>query len=246
MKDVSFQKLVTLKKYKDLFDLKSIECIVALLSSVLVGILLAVWTFYEDCNEIVNSLLSLTDGIGIALIGFLGFIVTGLAILIGAISSKIVKRLQSRNKMQTLERILLSFYLLGIISAFIILLSLILHFIIELPINAQPFLTVVITVIYSYFAVFSIFYAVKLIGNCLELFIIINEMQIVSEDNDSKYKARYNDYRLMALEKLGLSTTSMETIESYKKCIEELIAMDDTSGAEKAIYFSMVKKQFDE
>ena len=71
-------------------------------------------------------------------------------------------------------------------------------------------------------------------------------MQIVSEDNDSKYKARYNDYRLMALEKLGLSTTSMETIESYKKCIEELIAMDDTSGAEKAIYFSMVKKQFDE
>ena len=108
------------------------------------------------------------------------------------------------------------------------------------------FLTVVIVAIYSYFAVFSIFYAVKLIGNCLELFIIINEMQIVSEDNDSKYKARYNDYRLMALEKLGLSTTSMETIESYKKCIEELIAMDDTSGAEKAIYFSMVKKQFDE
>ena len=61
MKDVSFQKLVTLKKYKDLFDLKSIECVVALISSVLVGILLVVWNFYEDCNEIVNSLLSLID-----------------------------------------------------------------------------------------------------------------------------------------------------------------------------------------
>ena len=246
MKDVSFQKLVTLKKYKDLFDLKSIECVVALISSVLVGILLVVWNFCEDCNEIVNSLLSLIDGIGIALIGFLGFIVTGLAILTGAISSKIVKRLQSRNKMQTLERILLSFYLLGIVSAFIILLSLTLHFIIELPINTQLFLAVIVAVLYSYFTIFSIFYAVKLIGNCLELFIIINEMQIATEENNSKYKARYNEYRLMALEKLGLSRTSIEAVESYKKCIEDLIVMDDTDGAEKAIYFSMLKKQFDE
>lgn len=246
MKNVSFHKLLTLKKYKDLFDFKSIECVVALLFSILIGIFFIIWNVYEDCNDIVNSLLSLIDGIGIALIGFLGFIVTGLAILTGAISSKIVKRIQSRKKMQALDRILLSFYLLGIVSAFIILASLVLHFIIELPIDAQLFWIVTIGVFYSYFTIFSIFYAVKLISNCLELFIIINEMQIVSEDNDSKYKARYNDYRLMALEKLGLSTASMETIESYKKCIEELISMDDTSGAEKAIYFSMAKKQFDE
>ena len=44
----------------------------------------------------------------------------------------------------------------------------------------------------------------------------------------------------------GLSRTSIEAVESYKKCIEDLIVMDDTDGAEKAIYFSMLKKQFDE
>lgn len=188
---------------------------------------------------------SIVDGIGITFIGFLGFIVTGLAILTGAISSKIVKRLQIRNKMKALDRILLSFYLLGLVSAFIVLGSLLLHFIIALPVNSNIIVVVVVSAIYSYFTIYAVFYAVKLIGNCLELFIIINEMQIVAEDDNLKYKMKYNDYRIMALEKLGLSTTSSETVEIYRNTIYELINLDNTEINEKNIYIDMLKNNLE-
>ena len=246
MKDASFAKLKTLKKYKDLVDFKSIECVVALISTIIFDGIIVVWNCYENCNDIVNEMVTLIDALGIALIGFLGFIVTGLAILTGAISSKIVKRLQVRNKMESLDRILLSFYLVGIVSAFIVLLSLVLHFIIALPMDAHLVLVIIVSTIYSYFFVFTVFYAVKLIGNCLELFLIINEMQILEENEDFRYKMKYNDYRLMALEKLGLSKTSEETVKLYKKCIYELIIMDETSEVEKTIYTNMLKRQFGE
>ena len=245
MKDVSFKKIYTLKKYKDLFDFKSIECVVSLISTIIFEGILLIWNIYQSCNDIVSAMVSMIDGIGIAFIGFLGFIVTGLAILTGAISSKIVKRLQSRNKMQALDRILLSFYLLGLVSAFIILVSLLLHFVMALPIDANIIVVIIVSAIYSYFTIFSIFYAVKLIGNCLELFMIINEMQIITDD-DSKYKMRYNDYRLMALEKLGLSTTSPDMVEAYRNTIYEMINLDDTEMDEKKIYIAMLKKQFGE
>ena len=105
---------------------------------------------------------------------------------------------------------------------------------------------IILGTIYSYFTVFTVFYAVKLIGNCLELFMIINEMQVLEENDDFRYKMKYNDYRLMALEKLGLSTTSEETIEAYKKCIYELIIMDETGEVEKNIYTNMLRTQFGE
>lgn len=246
MKDVSFAKLYELKKYKDLFDFKSIECIVALISTIVFEGIIIVWSLYQNCNDIVESMGSIVDGIGITFIGFLGFIVTGLAILTGAISSKIVKHLQIRNKMKALDRILLSFYLLGLVSAFIVLGSLLLHFIIALPVNSNIIVVVVVSAIYSYFTIYAVFYAVKLIGNCLELFIIINEMQIVAEDDNLKYKMKYNDYRIMALEKLGLSTTSSETVEIYRNTIYELINLDNTEINEKNIYIDMLKKQFGE
>lgn len=246
MKDVSFAKLYELKKYKDLFDFKSIECIVALISTIVFEGIIIVWSLHQNCNDIVESMGSIVDGIGIAFIGFLGFIVTGLAILTGAISSKIVKRLQIRNKMKALDRILLSFYLLGLVSAFIVLGSLLLHFVIALPVNSNIIAVIIVSGIYSYFTVYAVFYAVKLIGNCLELFIIINEMQIVAEDDNFKYKMKYNDYRIMALEKLGLSTTSSETVEIYRNTIYELINLDNTETNEKNVYIDMLKKQFGE
>lgn len=245
MKDVSFNKLFQLKKYKDLFDFKSIECTAAIISVFIIESLTIIWVHFENCNTIVNSLGSLIDSIGIALIGFLGFIVTGLALLTGAISSKIVNHLQSRNKMPSLERILLSFYLLGITSAIIIILSIFLHFTIVLPLNSCLFALIFIEFIYTYLTVFSIFYAVKLIGNCLELFIIINKMELAENNNIFEYQTKYNDYRLIALEKMLLDATTTISNASYKKIMYNLIITDKTSSTEKEIYTNMLIKEFD-
>ena len=121
--DTSFQKIFTLKKYRDLYDFSSLECRVALISSILLDITFIICACYIGLDNTVGKCIEVLDNIGISLIGFLGFIVTGLAILTGAISSKVVKRFQDGNKMVALERILLSFYLIGIISAFLVIAS---------------------------------------------------------------------------------------------------------------------------
>lgn len=246
MKDTSFNKLFKYKKYQDLFDFHSIECIISIFSVIIINIVFYVSEKYSSLDIFVNNGISFIDNIGISLIGFLGFIVTGLAILTGAISSKVVKHLQSRDKMLPLEKILLSFYLLGLVSAFEIIIIIFLHFISLLPFPSIKVIDIIILSFLTYFTVFIIFYAVKLIGNCLELFYILNNMQIV-EDDSNDIKTKYNQYRILALEKLVLRGTSLNTIKEYENSIIEII-MEETniSDQEKNIYLSMVKKQFND
>lgn len=190
--DTSFQKIFTLKKYQDIYDFSSLECKVALISSILLDIIFIICACHIGLDNTVGKCIEMLDNIGISLIGFLGFIVTGLAILTGAISSKVVKRFQDGNKMTALERILLSFYLIGLISSFVIIAAFILHFIVVIPIHSVWVIDIILVSLLSYFITFTIFYAVKLIGNCLELFYIINSMQL-PDDNPIDYKAKYNN-----------------------------------------------------
>lgn len=245
--DSSFRKIIELRKYKDLYDFSSIECRAALLIMMVLDIIFLISVKLLDPESIVSDYISYLDNIGMALIGFLGFIVTGLAILTGAISSTIVKKLQDRNKIQALERILLSFYLLGLISACIIIFTFIFHFLKILPIKTIWKLDVVLLSIMSYFTVFSIFYAVKLIGNCLELFYIVSNMQIIDDkkrNNITDLKSKYNNYRITALEKIILGNSTKEKFIEYANVIRELIESDAISNEEQEIYLEMYKKQF--
>lgn len=241
--DSSYIKLIKMKKYKDLYDFSSLECRIALVTMFIFDITFIICSFNIGLNNITNEFIKILDNIGISLIGFLGFIVTGLAILTGAISSKIVKRLKDRNKMEVLERILLSFYLIGLISAFITILSFILHFITILSINSIFLINIILLSLISYLVTFIIFYSVKLIGNCLELFYIINSMQLI-DDRTINYKEIYNNYRITALEKIELKTTSIDKVNEYKNSIEDLIRKDILSYEEKKILLDMHNKHF--
>ncbi len=244
--DSSYQKIKEFKKYKDLFDFSSLECRVALLSMLILDVIFFISSKMSGIDIIVSNCISYFDNIGIAMIGFLGFIVTGLAILTGAISSKVVKRLQSRHKAQALEKILLSFYLLGLSSSVIVVLSFIFHFMRDIPIKSILQLNIILLSITSYLVVFSIFYAVKLIGNCLELFYIVSDMQIIEEnkyDNKIALKSKYNSYRITALEKT-IFTNNVKNVVEYSKVINELIKSDIISQQEKEIYLDMYRKHF--
>lgn len=241
--DTSFQKIFTLKKYQDIYDFSSLECRVALISSILLDIIFIICACHIGLDNTVGKCIEMLDNIGISLIGFLGFIVTGLAILTGAISSKVVKRFQDVNKMTALERILLSFYLIGLISSFVIIAAFILHFIVVIPIHSVWVIDIILLSLLSYLIIFTIFYAVKLIGNCLELFYIINSMQL-TDDNPIDYKAKYNNYRITALEKVELSVTSISQVQNYKQTVKELIENDDISLEERQILLRMHKEHF--
>ncbi len=241
--DTSFQKIFTLKKYQDLYDISSLECRVALLSTLFLDIIFALCAHCIGLDNTVGKFIEMLDNIGISLIGFLGFIVTGLAILTGAISSKVVKRFQDGNKIMALERILLSFYLIGLVSAIIITSTFFLHFIVIIPIHSIWIIDIILLSLFSYFIIFTIFYAVKLIGNCLELFYIINSMQF-KEEQHIDYKSWYNNYRITALEKVVLSTTSINQVQNYKQTIKELIENGNIPLEERQILLKMHKEHF--
>lgn len=241
--DSSYKKLFEMKKYKDLYDFSSLECRVAIVSTILLDIVFIICAYYIGANAMAELCVELLNDIGITLIGFLGFVVSALAILTGSISSKIVKKLKDRNKMLALERIMLSFYLMGLVSAFVVIIDFFLYFIIEIPVNSVFALNVLLLSILSYLIIFIVFYAVKLIGNCLELFYIINEMQLI-DDNTVNYKEKYNNYRITALEKSGLGATSIEKVMEYKDNLKNLIVNDDISDEERQILLLMFKEQF--
>lgn len=243
MKDSSYKKLFELEKYKDLYDFSSLECRVAVIGMILFDIVFAVYSFTVGVNEAVIKAVSLLDDIGIALIGYIGFTVSALAILTGVISSKVVNIIKTRNKMVVLERILLSFYLMGIVCAAVVLVALILHFVVEIPVASIFVINLISTSILSYFIIFILLYSVKLIGNCLELFYIVNGYELLDEEK-TDYKAIYNNYRITAIEKVNLSNTSIEKVNEYKEVVKQLIETDNRSEEEIKVLLEMHKSQF--
>lgn len=241
--DSSLKKVLEFKKYKDLYDFSSIECKMSIFAVVILDSISIASSILINKDDVLRDSIALLDNIGIAMIGFLGFIVTGLAILTGAISSKIVKRLQIRNKIDSLERILLSFYLLGMISASIIFLAFIFHYLERMPKQSNLVLNIIFMSVLTYLIVFSIFYAVKLIGNCLELFYIVNSMEIIDDDSIA-IKTKYNNYRITALEKILFSNSNIETVEAYGNTIKELIETDEISLEERQLYLEKYKQHF--
>ncbi|MDR0825246.1 MAG: hypothetical protein LBN74_09140 [Prevotella sp.] len=113
-----------MKKYnkvKDCFDRSSLECNDAFFGAAIIIIALY-YSINNNTIENINSIfVTLTKDVAISLIGFLGFTVSGLAILTGVISQKIVQKVISVNKKEHLEKLLLSFYFLGIVTGIVII-----------------------------------------------------------------------------------------------------------------------------
>ena len=240
--DTSYRKLFQMKKYKDLCDFSSLECRTAMIASILLIIINGMCSWQLGIDVTTELTVEFLDSISMALIGFIGFSVSALAILTGSISSKVVKNLMDRKKIDSLERIMLSFYLIGLVSALVIVVDFLLHFIVKIPGKSLIYLNLPILFIVSYLIVFIIFYAVKLTGNCIELFYIVNGMQLVEDKKD--YKAKYNNYRITALEKVYLGSTSKEKIVEYKSTIKELIMGDDIEKGEREMLLAMLNEHF--
>lgn len=172
--------------------------------------------------ENVNSMfITLTKDVAISLIGFLGFTVAGLAILTGVISKTVIQKILENNKKDNLEKILLSFYFLGMTISMDIIGLFCLYIISMSDKQYSLYFVWIIGYIFSYLTIFVIFYSAKLVGNCLEIFFIINEGK--EEKKDSNLKEIYFFYRLTALEKIYLSSQNKEKLKEYMEIIMEQI-----------------------
>lgn len=224
VKDAQFNKFIKYKKYKDIYDFNAIECKIALICSVaLAGV--SYLAIKDNTLENINILISgLTKDIAVALISFLGFAVSGLAILTGVVSKKEVQSVVRTNKVQHLEKILLSFYLLGLVIATSIV-GLFCCFILG---NSNKTFSwkffIILILAFSYLISFILFYAVKLVGNCLEVFFIVNSVE--ENSDEMKIMQCYNTYRITALERAIIPELGKSGYELYKSVIKEQIDND--------------------
>lgn len=228
IKDTSFMDMIKYKKYKDIYNFQSIESIVSLVGSILITIAICT-VISQTCNADVNTIIrSLTKDIGIAMIGLLGFIVAGLAILTSAITSKIMNIIKKKDKIAVIERIFLSFYLLSFITAIAIMASFFLYIISFFNSKINYGVLAIVTFIFSYLIIFIIFYSVALLGNCVQIFKIINTFDDVSNQNiiSPEDKMLYDSFRITALERIVFLEerfTPVQKVAEYKKVLIMLI-----------------------
>ena len=103
---------------------------------------------------------------------------------------------------------------------------------------------IVIAWILSYMIVYIIMYAVGLIGNCLELFFIINEIELASQEDKTNIEQEYLHYRVMALEWVLLKGKDRTVLESYSKKILEIINKSEKTETEKEKLRQLYKMHF--
>lgn len=228
IKDTSFKDIMRYKKYKDVYDFKSIEAVVSLVGSIIITITIAIVISHANIYDVNTLIRSLTKDIGIALIGLLGFVVTGLAILTSAISNKIMNIITKKNKLEIIIRILSSFYLLSFIIASVVLLSLFFYIISFLNMDINLIFLIITTLVLSYLIIFIFFYAVSLVGNCIQIFKIINMIDDRDNNNNlsTEEKDLYNNFRIIAIERILFLIDQLspkKRIEEYKKVISALI-----------------------
>lgn len=157
-------------KWKELY--KSKEAILSFIISILSSI---IWCYIFDTvsidvfNQIIREF---TLSIFSALIGMLGFIISGLAILTGTITKKLIDSINNKGLVKHLISILYSFYFIGAFIGVVIFAYILMYLLSFSDLPATYFYVAIISFILSYLFCFAILYSIALLGTCLRIFIL--------------------------------------------------------------------------
>ena len=158
------------KKYKELWKSNSGK-VAIVLAFIVVGL------FYAINNSSNNhTLLGIYRTILLfmipSLIGMLGFLIAGLALMASIITDRAVKNIDKICKIDKLAGILYSFYFEAGVTAGCVILMLIAYIVTYYPVNICNLIAYCCIFVIVYFVAFSVLYAVSLIGTCLNFFFL--------------------------------------------------------------------------
>lgn len=165
-----FRLLCRTEKWKELYS--QAESV----ASIIISLMTVAFIYFAyrniEFNRFIEMVMQIMQILIGATTGMLGFIISGLAIFTGTITDKLVKSIDSDEKIDALVGILFSFYFIGAVIGVAILFYMISYIFlwIELPFALCPF--VIISLIVSYLFVFSVLYSVSLLGTCIRMFFI--------------------------------------------------------------------------
>lgn len=173
------------KKWKELYNQPESKWTI-FLSFIMSGVLLIVYqnTSFNIFNEMLINILGILIG---SAVGLLGFIISGLAIFTGTITSKLIKNVDDDEKFASIMGILFSFYFIGAFIGISIILYIIVYFFLWSELIFDLRLFVAMSLIVSYFFIFSILYSVSLLGTCLRLFLVSYKY---SDENTKKGESK--------------------------------------------------------
>ena len=162
--------LISTRKWRDLILSKEalVSISLAFITTYIVNNIYSTLATKDFCNFI--GYLLLTTGIG--LIGMLGFLVSGMAIISGTIGNKILKNINSERKFDKIISIVFSFYFDGALIG----ITLVLFFFTYLSLQTNWMISVMKVHILSFGAAylfwFVVTYSIMLLGTLLRLLIL--------------------------------------------------------------------------
>lgn len=123
----------------------------------------------EQTSEQLRELLGILIG---SLVGLLGFVIGGLALIVGSIGRKMIKFINSQDQFSELLGIVFRFYFIGFILGTTTLIHLVSYIILLLPENFNIFFSIIFLLINSYAFLFSLSSSIMLMGSCIRLMLL--------------------------------------------------------------------------
>ncbi|MGP4076858.1 hypothetical protein [Halobacillus sp. K22] len=167
----ALKKEVQAKNY--VFDYKKFEVYFSTIIATILSLLLYIIVVFSNHAQLIN-LLNKSQGIILnttfGLLGLLGFIISGLAIISGTISNKVTSEMIKVDAFRPLLSILFSFYFLGRFIGVTICFYIFTYFVIVLPFEFHLVSYLVLSWLLTYCLFFTIFFAVSLLGTCINVF----------------------------------------------------------------------------
>lgn len=209
-------------KWGDIINLNLMECQVSLILTLVILIILGLLDVRGHYKCFETAFQNIVLYISAALIGMIGIILAGIAIIIGVLNKEIKVQIEKANGADSIERILTSFAFLTFIIGLQIVMFFMIYIALYSPNKVFPTIMFYCSIgLISYLFLFTIFYTVSLVGNCIKLYIIANTYSdIIYLDKNIYTKA--NEIRIdFILHSLLQGETKQEFLDKLYKFIDE-------------------------
>lgn len=171
--DVENQRLLPLifstNKFKDIYCSK--EALISFVMSVIFTLFISfvIKTSSENPTDRILDLLGIQIG---TLLGLLGFLIGGAALLTGSISIDMMKVIDKHQKFHQLLALLVPFYLLGVMVGISFFISVFIYLVVLTNLPFNFFMIFIFSLFNFYFLFYSLISSIMLLGTCIRIFIL--------------------------------------------------------------------------
>lgn len=232
MKKLSEQELfVRFKKYNkwhEIFAVDSLEVRCSFAITIVILILGYLFGLYSDYKAFEPALQNVTLYIASALIGMLGIILAGIGLMIGILNKDVVDEIERLNGKGSIDQVLVSFEFIAFLIGIQIFSFFSLYIILYSPRYLPPeVIFYAVVAIICYLFVFTVFYIVSLIANCIKVFFIVNTYSKIVHEKKNIYEEA-NEIRIEFL----INNLLSDRGTNKEEFLRVLLAFIDESGVE--------------